>query len=108
VPGIGFDRVKRFVGSAFLLALIARLSAAGLFLTVSNRRSGRMVCTHVVFYQVFTTVGVRPNTGLEAVVYLVAFPVTATLLAWASLELQDRLGRALGPGPLRRMVEAIP
>jgi hypothetical protein len=108
VPAIGFDVMKRFVGSAFLLALIARLTAAGLAFQVSNQLAFRMFCTHVIFYQVFTTVGVRPNTGPEAVAYLLAYPIAATLLAWASLEAQTRLTRVLAPGPLRRMIRAIP
>jgi hypothetical protein len=103
VPALGFDMLKRFVGSAFLLALVARLSAAGLILAVTDRLSFRMFCTHVLCYQAFTVAGVRPNTGPEAVAYLLAYPAAATVLAWASLEAQDRLARALG-----RVVRGIP
>ncbi len=108
VRGVAFDLGKRFVGATFLISLVAHLSARGLIVPLSNRLSFRMFCSHFVFFQVFLAFGIRPVNGPETVIYLVAFPVAATLLAWASLELQDRIGRGLAPGPLRRMVEAIP
>ena len=108
VSSIALDVVKRFVGAGFLLALVAWLSERGLVASVTNRLSFRMFCTHVIFYQVFITSGFRPNTDLRAVVFLLAYPVAATALAWLSLELQVRIAGAMRPGRLRRVIEGIP
>ena len=108
VSSIALDVVKRFVGAGFLLALVAWMSERGLVASVTNRLSFRMFCTHVIFYQVFITSGFRPNTDLRAVVFLLAYPVAATALAWLSLELQVRIAGAMRPGRLRRVIEGIP